>query len=206
VEVQREKPIVVQVGNTADGKPVLEQTAETGNVDKIRDILFGNQLRDYEQKFSLLEDRLMSEIGLLREESVKRFDALEGYIHREVESLNARLQTEKSERAEAVKDLAEELTRKTGLLVKKLGDLDNQLGSSNRDLRRQILDQSRMLSEDIGRRCEETRDSLNRTAGELRAEKVDRSALSGLLTELARRLSEDSPPQVDLEKETDNLG
>jgi len=55
-----------------------------GNVEKIRAILFGAQMRDYEKKFSLLEDRMQKEINNLRSETAKRFDALETYINKEL--------------------------------------------------------------------------------------------------------------------------
>ena len=38
---------------------------DTGNVDKIRDILFGSQMRDYDRRFSTLEERLSAH-GFLR--------------------------------------------------------------------------------------------------------------------------------------------
>ena len=37
------------------------EAASAGNVDKIRDILFGGQMRDYERRFQELEDRLLEE-------------------------------------------------------------------------------------------------------------------------------------------------
>ena len=46
------------------------------NVDKIRDILFGSQMRDYEKRFSRLEERLTKAQDTLREDLKKRFDAL----------------------------------------------------------------------------------------------------------------------------------
>ena len=36
-----------------------------GNVDKIREILFGGQMRDYEQRFADLETRLTKNIELI---------------------------------------------------------------------------------------------------------------------------------------------
>ncbi len=41
---------------------------EVNNVDKIRDILFGNQMRDYDAKFARLEERLQAEAAELRVE------------------------------------------------------------------------------------------------------------------------------------------
>ena len=42
--------------------PQVIQTG-AGNVDKIRDILFGSQMRDYETRFARLEETLAKEIS-----------------------------------------------------------------------------------------------------------------------------------------------
>src|SRR5665213_1982579 len=51
-----------------------------GNVDKIRDILFGSQMRDYEARFARLEETLVKETVEIRETNRRRFDQLETYI------------------------------------------------------------------------------------------------------------------------------
>ena len=62
-----------------------EEVREGANVDKIRDILFGAQMRDYDKRFARLEDRLMKDADALREEMRKRLDALENLQHASVE-------------------------------------------------------------------------------------------------------------------------
>ncbi|MBM3300407.1 MAG: hypothetical protein FJY85_10670, partial [Deltaproteobacteria bacterium] len=42
------------------------------NLDKIRELLFGPQVRTFNQRFSRLEDRLVREMGDLRDEVRKR--------------------------------------------------------------------------------------------------------------------------------------
>jgi hypothetical protein len=60
---------------TANQPQVLRGGA--GNVDKIRDILFGSQMRDYESRFARLEETLIKETLEIRETSRRRFDQLE---------------------------------------------------------------------------------------------------------------------------------
>jgi hypothetical protein len=60
---------------------------EDGNVDKIRDILFGGQMRDYERRFSDLEKRLTKNIELISTNFEKRMDRLNAFAKREVEKL-----------------------------------------------------------------------------------------------------------------------
>ena len=53
---------------------------EAGKVDRIRDILFGPQMRDYDSRFQKLEERLTREAGELRGELQHQLQALEGFM------------------------------------------------------------------------------------------------------------------------------
>ena len=72
-----------------------------GNVDKIRDILFGTQMRDYEARFARLEETLVKETVEIRETNRRRFEQMEGFIKRELESLQTRLKSERDERLDS---------------------------------------------------------------------------------------------------------
>ena len=75
------------------------EAAAGGNLDKVRDLLFGGQMRDYDRKFARLEERLVKETADLRDEVKKRLAALEAYMKAEVESLSDRLRAEQDGRA-----------------------------------------------------------------------------------------------------------
>jgi DNA repair exonuclease SbcCD ATPase subunit len=166
--------------------------SETGSLDKIRDILFGNQTRDYEQKFSRLEERLTKECSTLREDTKKRLDSIESYIKNEVDALTERLRMEQTERKEAVNELNQDFKNLIKSLEKKISQLDEQTSQTQRDLRQQILDQSKNLDDEIQQNHEEILAALEREAKELRTQKTDRSALANLFAELAVRLNHES--------------
>lgn len=71
--------------NAANG-----ELREGANVDKIRDILFGSNMREYEKRFARLEERLTKSSDALREDLKKRFDTLETFVREEMESLSQR--------------------------------------------------------------------------------------------------------------------
>ena len=100
---------------------------EGANVDKIRDILFGSQMRDYDKRFGRLEERLIKDAESLRDEMKKRFETLENFVQKELESLGQRLKTEKAERAEAVKEIGVQMRDTSKAFDKRLGSLDDQL-------------------------------------------------------------------------------
>ena len=161
----------------------------SGNLDKVRDILFGTQMRDYEKRFNRLEERLVKECANLRDETRKRLDSLEMYIQQEVESLTERLKNQQAEQDEAVKELAQEHKDTTKSLEKKIAQLDEQATKSDRDLRQQILNQSKSLDDEIRQKYEEILAVLEREAKQLRTDKTDRSTLATLFAELAMRMN-----------------
>jgi len=97
-----------------------KENAEGANVDKIRDILFGSQMRDYEKRFVRLEDTVTKALDTLREDMTKRLDTLGSFIRQEVDSLSTRLKSEKSERTEAFKEISREIKDGGKVIEKKL--------------------------------------------------------------------------------------
>ncbi len=93
---------------------------EGANVDKIRDILFGSNMREYEKRFARLEERLTKSTDALRDDLKKRFDTLESYVREEMESNNQRLKAEKAERNEGLKELTRETRDSSKSIEKKL--------------------------------------------------------------------------------------
>jgi len=158
------------------------------SLDKVRDILFGAQAREYEKRLARLEERIVKESTDMRAEMRKRFDSLEAYIKGEVETLSERLQAERRERTDSANALADGLKNLTQTVGQKTSQLDEQLARAQRELRDQVLNQSKTLSDEIQQRHAELSTSLAREADELRNDKTDRSALAAMFTELAMRL------------------
>jgi len=178
----------VMTANTEDKNIANGEIREGANVDKIRDILFGSQMRDYEKRFARLEERLAKASDALRDDLKKRFDSLESFVQQEMEALGQRLKTEKTERADTLKELTRETRDSSKNLEKKLSQLEEQLSSAQGDLRTRILDQSKALGNEIRKAQTEMEAALEREAEALRHEKTDRETLGDMFSELGLRL------------------
>ncbi len=163
--------------------------SETRNLEKVREILVGNQIRDIEKRFTRLEERLIQEFSNVRDENKKRLDALENYLKQEIDSLTQRLKNEQKERDVQVKSIAEENKNITVALENRLTQIDEQTTNSQRELHEKILNQSKSLQDDIQNKSQEILALLEREVQELRREKTDRSNLAAMFTELAVRLN-----------------
>jgi DNA anti-recombination protein RmuC len=162
-----------------------------GNLDKIRDLLFGDQVRESERRLNRLEERLAKGYAELKEDTRRRFESLELFVKKEIESLTERLKAEQIARDEALSELSQTLRDTVKSFEKKTGQLDEQTNKAQRELRQQIMEQSKTLRDEFLEKSRELSESFGRAVQELRREKADRHALVALLTEVAVRLNND---------------
>ena len=62
---------------------------EVVGVDKIRDLLFGNQMQDYDRRFTKLEERFLQRFKDIESETARNLSAFESNAKKQVESLAA---------------------------------------------------------------------------------------------------------------------
>jgi DNA repair exonuclease SbcCD ATPase subunit len=165
-----------------------KEAAEGANVDKIRDILFGSQMRDYEKRFMRLEDTVTKAIETLRDDMTKRFDTLSNYMKEEADSLSQRVKAEKAERNENAKEMAREMKDGAKAIEKKLSQLEEQMSDGHTELRTKLLEHSKSVSAEIDKLRRDTTAALNREVDVLRDEKTDRAGLADLFNEFSLRL------------------
>jgi len=172
--------------------------AGSGNIDKVRDILFGGQMRDYDRRFNRLEERLVQETAELKDDVRRRLTALEQFVKGEAASLAERIKTETDERTDATKDLSRELRDQAKAFEKKASVLDDQIGRGQRELRQQILELHQQMTDDLRQKIDDVLARLGRESAELRHDKTDRATLAALLTEMAMRLNNElTIPGID---------
>ena len=176
---------------TKSSSDATQATDVEGNVDKIRDILFGGQMRDYDQRFAELEKSLGQTIDRLGRDLEKRIERLDNYARREIDKLTEQVKTEKKDRVAESKRGAGDLQNLTDQVESWFAEVDDQLAVEAKELRTSIHEQHEALSQLIS----ETRDQLNESiAAESRSltdAKLAREDLAGLLSEVALRLQND---------------
>lgn len=161
---------------------------ESGKVDRIRDILFGSQMRDYEGRFQRLEEHLAREATEVRADVQKRLEALESFMKAEVESIASRANAEHAERVSTMEKFGRDLGDTARTLDSKINQLDEHLGRQIRELREQLLEQSKTLSAEMRERHDQMKAGLDHEAAQIRGAMTGREALAEMLSEVALRL------------------
>ena len=169
--------------------PVNGDIESGASVDKIRDILFGPQIKNYEARFVRLEETLARENGQIKDMMARRFESLETYIKKETEALASRLKAEREERNETAKEIARDLKSAADALTKKINELDNKTADAQSELRKDMLAETRKLMDELRKRSDDLTALLERRANELRADKADRSLIAALFADMAMQIS-----------------
>src|SRR5215813_2302252 len=189
-----------QKGDTEDGKEpvpslggnaVLSATEAVG-VDKIRDLLFGNQMQDYDRRFSKLEERFLQRFKDIESETARTLSAFESNGKKQVESLVGQLRDEKDLRADADKELERTLREHNQALERRLRAVSDQLSQLERDTADRLTQEAQSLREEIKRKNADLQHAIEKMFAELSNVKTDRNLLAGLFVEVAKCLNQDA--------------
>jgi uncharacterized membrane protein YccC len=180
METQNHEPIEGQENNGAIN--------DSGNVERIRDILFGSQMRDYDGRFQRLDERLSREAGEMRSEVQRHLQTLESFMKSEFESVSHRLQAEQAERMQATEHLLQQVAETARGLELKIGHLDQQAAQDIRDLRERLLEQAKTWSAELKDKHDQMKGQLDREASQIRDAMTGRESLAEMLSEVALRL------------------
>jgi chromosome segregation ATPase len=169
--------------------------AEVVGVDKIRDLLFGNQMQDYDRRFSKLEERLHQRFKEIETDTARNLSAFEANSKKQIDSVANQLREEKDTRSDADKEMERTLREQNQSLEKRLRSLSDQLNQLERDMADRLTQEAQALRDEIKRRNEDTQHTLEKMFAELGNVKTDRNLLAGLFVEVAKCLNQDIGPQ-----------
>ena len=171
--------------STADG-------AGGSNIDQLREIIFGGQLREYERRFARMEARLAKELADVREEARVRWTTLEKHVRDELESVTVELRAAQQARAAEERRLSQSIVDVAKGAEDRIVALTELVTRENRDLRAQLREQTKAITDDVQRRHADLLALAERDAVELRDGKANRADLSALFMEVALRLRGES--------------
>jgi Mg2+ and Co2+ transporter CorA len=166
-------------------------SADAPGVDKIRELLFGNQMQDYDRRFSVLEERFQQKLRELEGESARSLGSMESSIKKQLESIAGQVRQEQDLRADADKELGRGLREVIQGLEKRLTQVSDRLASVEREFTDRLGHETQSLRDEIRKRNEDARSTIERMFSELSNVKTDRTLLAGLFVEIARCLNQD---------------
>lgn len=167
------------------------EAADADNVDKIRDILFGNQMREVEQRFASLEKSLAKDLAAIRSENALQIESLKTFIESEIEILGSKLAGEEKTRIENVDELDDKVKQHVKQIDGKIGDVVKSLDKNTREINQKILKQTQDFGNELNSQINETRERMDDQRQALSEAKVDKLSLSEMFNALALQVTGD---------------
>src|SRR5215470_5785332 len=133
---------------------------EVAGVDKIRDLLFGNQMQDYDRRFSMLEERFLQRFREIESETVRNISSLESSAKKQMESFAAELREEKDLRTDADKEIERVEREHNDTTEKRLRSVSEQVSRLEREQTDRLAQEVQSLRDELRRR---TRTSSTRS-------------------------------------------
>ena len=161
------------------------------SVDKIRDILFGNQMQDYDRRFSQIDERFQQKLRDLESETTRHTGTVEVSLKKQLDSVANQMVQEKALRSDSDKELERSLRDHAQSLEKRIGQLSDQLSQFERDFIERMTQETQGLRDELKRRNDDTRANVEKMFAELSGVKTDRNLLAGLFVEIAKCLNQD---------------
>jgi gamma-glutamylcysteine synthetase len=152
---------------------VTDDAQTDKNLDMVRNILFGEQVRENERRQATLERFVRVWVNSLREDARKNFDALMHEIN-------------------LLKDLLAEETkarRADGNLARERFD---QVGKSIGALDQRITQETTRIGQEITQQRDDLLAQLRQATEQLQQDKTDRKTLAVLLQNVAKQLDDDA--------------
>ena len=174
----------------AQTKTKQQSAAHEDDVDKIRDIIFGGQMREYAQRFDELERTVTGAVDRLVKEVDKRFADLERTMGGQIQKVADKLTTEREQRKTDHSSTKSQLKEIEKLVDSKLADSDGRLAAELDEVHGVIEEEAKALSALIDKLRAEMNKLVSAEAARLDKDKLASKDLAQLFTELARRLKD----------------
>jgi len=159
-----------------------------GDIEKVRDILFGKYVAGFEQRFAELESRLEADVETLKKRLSKKIDTMDVAINESLSRLDERIIGEQSSRDSDLLALQQTLKQAENTLQQSISLMEDQANqdlaevrASLEDSHQELLDKSLALQAELASQIETQKQ-------ELQHDKVGRQSLALMLDEVAVKL------------------
>ena len=158
------------------------------NIDQIRELIFGSQIHEFEERFKQIELRMGNLIGNLRNEMVKSHEGLKKKTKRsltvleeKIDNLAAATQNEQHHIKKMIHNVDQELRDKVAMQK-------DEFKTRLKMTRESIADEQEQIRESIRTTRNELHDILENRLNALADEKLARDQMAQMLLEVAMKI------------------
>ena len=171
---------------TKDNKAALRE--RLGNIDQIREILFGSQLRDYSNRLEQVETNLMVLQRELRDRTEEIKQVFSTEVQAALEGMEKKLKNISVKDEEDKIEIRENIDRLSKRLSSNVANLDEAIDQQTTSLRNDLLASREKLQEDLLTLRAQLFEDLEKHFSKLTQSKVAREDMAEMFFEFGLRL------------------
>ena len=171
------------MGNEKQAKE--NDLSQLGNVDQIREILFGSQSREMKEKFEQLE----ASIKAIHEEMRKKIEQTQNdfniRIDNELETLSRKMKNILTQQQDEFSDVRDSALKQEKRLQNAMDIMEEELNAKREQLQKQQLENNTALRNEMDTLKDEVLQTLNNKIAEMNGVKLSRDDAAEILMEAA---------------------
>jgi len=165
------------------------QDPETPTMDeglqRVREILVGAQHQEFREHFERLEQHFAAEVKTARDDLSAAINALEAFVYNETGRLGERIQREAGDRADGLRVLRDEVTRKADALESAIAAAEERGAQALRAMGQELQERFSTELRTLSQRFTTLVAGVEKSMAELDERKLDRAGLANALTQIA---------------------
>ena len=159
-----------------------------GDIEKVRDILFGKYVSSFEQRFADLESRLEQDVESLKDKLVNRLDEVNKKVDQSLKKLDQRFLEESDDREVEFKNLQTTFSKAESAMQHSISMLEDQANQDLVDVRKTLEANQQNLVDQLLEAQNKLNKEIETQNTQLESDKVGRQSLALLLDEVAVKL------------------
>ena len=171
------------MGNEKQAKE--NDLSQLGNVDQIREILFGSQSREMKEKFEQLE----ASIKAIHEEMRKKIEQTQNdfniRIDNELETLSRKMKNILTQQQDEFSDVRDSALKQEKRLQNAMDIMEEELNAKREQLQKQQIENNTSLRNEMDTLKDEVLQTLNNKIAEMNGVKLSRDDAADILMEAA---------------------
>jgi len=162
-----------------------ENGTELGNVDQIREILFGSQSRDLDERFEKIESSLKSIQDEMRSKIEQNQNDFDERMNLELETISKKIKNVVSSQQDEFADIRDSALKQEKRTNSSLETLEDELNAKREQLQRQQIDMRNTIRTQMDSLQDELLTVLDKKFSEIGEVKLSRDDAAEILMEAA---------------------
>ena len=159
-----------------------------GDIEKVRDILFGKYVSDFHERFAILEERLEADVEQLKQRLTDKFDSMDEAVNKSLERLDKQILIEQNNRDSELTSLQGSFNKAEEALKHSISLMEDQANQDLVAVRESLKSSHEELMDANNTAQAQLLEQLEKQKQMLEDDKVGRQSLALMFDEVALRL------------------